>query len=110
MSRPIKFRAWNESRKECTYSEMFDHLSVFFALCEQVCILDQFTGLRDKNSKEIYEGDMISGGLLSEPCEVMYQESCGRFIAFGEHYKVLANKFDQFEVIGNIHENQELLK
>ena len=66
--------------------------------------IGQFTGLHDKNGKEIYEGDIISGGLLSEPCEVMYQESCGRYIAFGMHYKVLAHKFDQFEVMGNIHE------
>ena len=72
--------------------------------------LGQFTGLLDENGKDIYEGDVISGGLLSESCEVMYHESCARFIAYGEHYKVLAHKFSQFEVIGNIHDNPELLE
>jgi len=106
--REIKFRQWSSDRFHY-WGRNPD--SFTGPLSNRLDIpSEQFTGLYDENGKEIYEGDIISGGILAEPCEVMFQESCGRFIAFGVHYKVLAHKFDQFEVIGNIHENPELLE
>ena len=113
--REIKFRAWDGKRYTTDFfitSEGTVFKPHYDRNAEIVSdfTIEQFTGLHDKNGKEIYEGDIISGGILAEPCEVMFQESCGRFIAFGVHYKVLAHKFDQFEVIGNIHENPELLE
>jgi hypothetical protein len=69
--------------------------------------LEQFTGLHDKNGKEIYEGDIISGA-----------SDLGVGIAKWNYDSwVLINHFldseamlDDGEVIGNIHENPELVK
>ncbi|ODS87276.1 MAG: hypothetical protein ABS44_11710 [Chryseobacterium sp. SCN 40-13] len=78
----------------------------------------QFTGLHDKNGKEIYEGDLLTLDsynfryLKDTIWEVIYSESDTMF-------KFKNNKnsretgrygFHSFYVIGNIHENPELVK
>ena len=130
----IRLRYFDYADKEYTYHDQLDMPCAWYAVENGKGEFELSTGLYDATvwedlaeeeraewtrrgnmpsewkGKEIYEGDIISGGLLSEPCEVMYQEECGRFIAFGEHYKVFAHKFNQFKVIGNIHENHDLLE
>jgi len=64
----------------------------------------EFTGLKDKNGKEIYEGDLVQ---LHEYGEV-YKEVVfykGSFCIHGFNFGV-----EKSEIIGNIHENPELLK
>ena len=94
-------------------------------------VLEQFTGLTDKNGKEIYEGDvvrLISGGSRwnREACEVVflngsfqfnrpdwpypcgfitYAMSCSERYIIDDHSELCS----QIEVIGNIHENPELI-
>ena len=76
----------------------------------------QFTGLHDKNGKELYEGDVIrSKNHHPEKMEIRFIE--GGFCAWwgSDDYPIDINHFYDskgccFEVIGNIHENPELLE
>lgn len=71
-------------------------------------ILEQFTGLSDKNGREIYEGDVISGcGSISA---VVYRQEIAAFERISKTGPAVLSINTVGEVIGNIHENPELLK
>ena len=75
--------------------------------------IGQFTGLYDKNGKEIYEGDIVRCNEFVY--EVVYERK--RFASFAlrrdkdmyDHYFGEAMECDACEVIGNIHDNPELV-
>jgi len=68
----------------------------------------QSTGLKDKNGKEIYEGDIIKTCNGNYP--VSYLKLRPEFVAqYGQVY-IDATNWKRHEVIGNIHENPELLE
>jgi uncharacterized phage protein (TIGR01671 family) len=125
MNRPIKFRVWDKretkgmSTKNMLYDAQLHHFWQDFVDYPGYELM-QYTGLTDKNGKEIYEGDIlkISYGAMGDVIgQVLYEADHGGYIfqwkrkGRGQDYKNL-NCDVAFEsvIIGNILENPELLK
>ena len=129
MSREIKFRAWDGVLdRMCSWEEVRYVFS--WIVNDKDYDLMQFTGLRDKNGKEIYEGDIVCGSVslvngydFASDQETFDDETFqspitfnnGAFQAFINPWESLlsldeavANNIE-FTVIGNIHESPELV-
>ena len=115
--RQIKFRAWLKDEKKMIewYPEFFSDMSPVtsygsdFPDSDDV-VLMQFTGLHDKNGKEIYEGDLVySNSWNPDTMEVVFVE--GAFMLAYEgcepYYTDLYYAETEFEIIGNIHEEKQ---
>ena len=114
--REIKFRAWNEvMEKMFTWNDFLNTnmKNTFIAPKSTAMILMQYTGLHDKNGKEIYEGDITDDGYNNigvvkygnyncSCCEGVY----GWYVDGGD----IRSAECFLKVIGNIYENPELLK
>lgn len=122
MKRQNKFRIGDILRKEYTYApnnqfligldgQLFDGEGNPY---DENHIIEQFTELKDKNGKEIYEGDFISYTPFNQPDyknTVTTVPTLNNFHWFEELESMIAdnpNKCD-IEIIGNIFENQSLL-
>lgn len=137
--REIKFRAWvetDDSEAEMMYFDKFEfdnglwfssnkHVDKYHAIM-------QYTGLKDKNGKEIYEGDILRGSkypFISEGKEnyyalIQWSEDNAGFYSYPiicsdrvrggaceDHvFEDGQNSAKTFEIIGNIYENPELIK
>lgn len=111
MTREIKFRCWNKEHpmKETEWLDQHNHV--------EGCHLMQFTGLLDKNGKEIYEKDSREEYSFIDFCNHCfgYQEFYpyeGKNICHNcdGNYDIRDIDFSKETIIGNIYENPELLK
>jgi len=113
--RDIKFRAWHEKLNKMIYdisvcnsqSEWSDESGKSWIFEDDIM---QFTGLKDKNGKEIYEGDIMQhANPFDIPFVVNWIDSdCGYGFNYGTSSYHISDR--SFTVIGNIYENPELLK
>ena len=121
MSREIKFRVWHKPEKT-----MHWYLKAKFGTGTNITLegkftdvehvttktvpngdleVMQYTGLKDKKGKDIYEGDLVTyPQIFTAPQEVKYAGGC-----FVVADMVVGSVADKLEVIGNIYENKELL-
>ncbi len=120
--RPIKFRGKDLSGKwregALVIFPQNNRVTIYDAKAFSYTRIDpetvgQFTGLLDKNGKEIYEGDIISYTILSRPvnyvCE--FNKGAWRMVDVENGYDQLLYMFHKkCTIIGNIHDNPELIK
>ena len=122
----FKFRAWDKTKEIMVYFDgifynkkpytegssfpQYDSCPHYHKLSD----LMQCTGLKDKNSKLIYEGDRVYIDCEDETAIIKWSDDLARFTIHFEDEAVFAD-FDNYyskelEVIGNIYENSELPK
>lgn len=121
MSREIKFRVWDIENKEMLNVQELDFEPTFYGgriairpdqyndyFDTEDMILMQYTGLHDKNEKEIYEGDIVK-----------YENMTGKIMFFNGSF--IMSNFEEteewelgvineeLEIMGNIYDNPELI-
>jgi uncharacterized phage protein (TIGR01671 family) len=137
MSREIKFRVWDSESKNwydfedgfLDYKEMKNGQYIAYSDLIEELVLMQYTGLKDKNGKEIYEGDIVRAVYEEDEgggwhCDhkvrgkVYFDTHWG--VKFdcrdatqrvAEHWERIPHTdFRNVEVIGNVYENSDLLQ
>lgn len=117
--REIKFRAYLKTQRKMVYFDLWDHdcthLDQDCDFDEKTDVVMQYTGLKDRNGRDIYEEDVIEYELQQIPIrkteayEVIWRQSGFGFKRPGEEDGCATYlQLSKVAVIGNIYENPEL--
>lgn len=125
MGREIKFRAWDKEKNEMFNSPIeIEHLGSWFdahlpgSLADKEnIVIEQYTGLKDKNGVDIYEGDILYSNNVYYKIQWENGKAVEIYILNKHKYKpeltemyFLFHVINSIEIGGNIHENPELLE
>ena len=120
--REFKFRAWDSKQKGMINSPMYEKgmgvvviNDTFKKAQDDEFVIMQYTGLKDKNGKEIYEGDIVKGksiGIITWDLTCCWYSVVSNLVKYPikPYTEILFNNGEEWEIIGNIHENPELLE
>lgn len=123
MNREIKFRVWSEKNKKMLEIQKHSFktgksMPYGYNIAYDFGELMQYTGLKDENGKEIYEGDILSIKIYSRDkiivqCKALveFKDGCfGVIWGYDKSFLSLKSFFNtKFEVVGNKYENPEIL-
>ena len=134
LNRQIKFRAWDKENKRIVYFGLYsllvdgvekdEYWLKHYKACLRNLEIIQYTGLKDKNGIEIYFGDILATSNKDKQYDIWNKKDFGYTVVveekdiLGVSYSNWWIEFDGesvydisfVEVIGNIHENKNLLK
>lgn len=111
--REIKFRAWDKiTEKFIEQADLKisgDNVIYYCDICDTALIVMQYTGLKDRQGREIYEGDIVKfdyRGLFLKG-EVVFSNGGWELkgVDYGEHFRLI-EIVHLCEVVGNIYENK----
>lgn len=119
--REINYKCWDKERNEmCLVLEIglrekwvkvSNGDSTFRYIAFSKCELLEYTGLKDKNGKEIYEGDIVKGLAWYQGKKLYSIDELSRVTYEAPSFKFGHTSWEKenIEVVGNIYENPELL-